>query len=55
MKKKPNSSKPIPIEIEEWDLTQQFGILPDDISLTQNIGCVGGKKKKDSSPKPEKD
>ena len=34
---------------EEWDLSEGMGILPDDIPLTQNIGCVGGK-----TPKPEK-
>ena len=33
-------------EEEEWDLSQGMGILPDDISLTQNIGCVGGRSKK---------
>jgi len=31
-------------EAEEWDLSQGMGILPDDIPLTQNIGCVGSKK-----------
>jgi hypothetical protein len=39
------------IEIEDWDLTQYFGILPDDVSLTKNIGCVGGKSKKENFPK----
>jgi hypothetical protein len=39
------------IEIEDWDLTQSFGILPDNISLTKNIGCVGGKSKKENFPK----
>lgn len=33
-------------QAEEWDLTQGMGIVPSDISLTQNIGCVGNKKKK---------
>ena len=47
--------KPIPkkteeSEAEEWDLSQGMGILPDDISLTQNIGCVGGKNKKEVKP-----
>jgi plastocyanin domain-containing protein len=55
MKKKPESLKPESLEIQEWDLSHSFGILPNDISLTQNIGCVGGKKKKESSPKPNKD
>jgi hypothetical protein len=34
---------------EEWDISEGMGILPDGISLTQNIGCVGGK-----TSKPEK-
>lgn len=38
-----------PEEASEWDLSQGMGILPDDVSLTQNIGCVGGKP-----AKPEK-
>lgn len=33
-------------EAEEWDLSEGMGILPADISFTQNIGCVGGKVKK---------
>lgn len=33
-------------EAEEWDLSEGMGILPNDISFTQNIGCVGGKVKK---------
>lgn len=37
-------------EAEEWDLSQGMGIFPDDISLTQNIGCVGGKNKKELEP-----
>lgn len=49
MKSKPDkSTKKIPEpEAEEWDLSQGMGILPDDILLTQNIGCVGGKSKKE--------
>jgi hypothetical protein len=30
----------------EWDLSEDFGILPKDIPLTQNIGCVGSSSKK---------
>jgi hypothetical protein len=45
------SKKPIPQkpeeQAEEWDLSQGMGILPPDISLTQNIGCVGNKKEKE--------
>lgn len=41
--KKNEPKKPL---AEEWDLSEGMGILPDDIPLTQNIGCVGGKAKK---------
>ncbi|WP_332914356.1 hypothetical protein [Algoriphagus boritolerans] len=41
--KKQKSQKP---PAEEWDMREGMGILPDDIPLTQNIGCVGGKTKK---------
>lgn len=43
MKKKKITQEPV---VEEWDFSEGFGILPTDISLTQNIGCVGGKSKK---------
>lgn len=36
-------------EAEEWDISKSMGILPDDISFTQNIGCVGGKSKKQTN------
>lgn len=42
-KKKTNKNEPKPVE--EWDLSEGMGILPQDISFTQNIGCVGGKSK----------
>ncbi|MBN7810013.1 hypothetical protein J0A68_03540 [Algoriphagus sp. H41] len=38
----------------EWDLSQGMGILPDDISFTQNIGCVGGKAAKPEKPEDKK-
>lgn len=44
-----NKNLPSPkkeIEAEEWDLSENMGILPDDIPLTQIIGCAGGKSKK---------
>jgi len=46
MKSKPKNPKlqVLESEAEEWDLGQGMGILPDDIPLTQNIGCVGSKK-----------
>jgi hypothetical protein len=40
---------------EEWDLSEGMGILPSDISLTQNIGCVSERIKKTSQDKPNKE
>ena len=31
---------------EEWDLNEDMGVLPKDVALTQNIGCVGAKNQK---------
>ncbi|WP_187176641.1 hypothetical protein [Algoriphagus sp. AK58] len=50
MKKKKLPEEPM---ATEWDLSEGFGILPNDIPLTQNIGCVGGKPKKPDSSKKE--
>ncbi len=52
MKSKPVKSNPKPqeSEAEEWDLSQGMGIFPNDISLTQNIGCVSSKSKKEVKP-----
>lgn len=47
--KKQKQAKPA---AEEWDLSEGMGILPSDISLTQNVGCVGGKVKKPKTDKP---
>ncbi len=54
MKKENKTPKPELDEIQDWDLTEDFGIFPRDISLTQNIGCVGNKKK-EQAPKVKKD
>jgi hypothetical protein len=54
MKKNSKPTTPKQPEIQEWDLDQSFGIMPDDISLTQNIGCVGGKKRKETPKKAQK-
>ncbi|OOG78861.1 hypothetical protein B0E43_00445 [Algoriphagus sp. A40] len=49
-----NSTKKLPKTVspsnqaEEWDMRAGMGILPSDIPLTQNIGCVG------SNPKTKK-
>lgn len=39
-------SKSIPPFAEEWDFSEGMGIIPEGVSLTQNIGCVGGSAKK---------
>ncbi|MBN3521412.1 hypothetical protein JYB62_15485 [Algoriphagus lutimaris] len=52
MKKGKQKSKEKPtkeVYAEDWDLENGMGILPEDISLTQNIGCVGGRKKSNSN------
>ena len=46
----PKKKKPEQEIASEWDLSQGMGILPDDLSLTQNIGCVGGKPAKAEKP-----
>lgn len=51
MKTSKNNKKTVQELAEEWDLSEGMGILPDDISLTQNIGCAGGKTKPIASPK----
>ena len=48
-KKKSQTPKPNPEDFEEFDPREGFGIFPDDVSLTQNIGCVGGKKPKEKT------
>lgn len=53
---KPKKTTHKEIEAEDWDISKGMGILPDDISFTQNIGCAGGKSKKPntSRKKPTK-
>ncbi|MDX5337388.1 MAG: hypothetical protein LPK25_00060 [Cyclobacteriaceae bacterium] len=38
---------------EEWNPLAGHGILPDGVSLTQNIGCAGGKNPKSNSNKKD--
>lgn len=33
-------------EAEEWDFSEGFGGIPDDVDLTRNIGCASESKKK---------
>ncbi|MEN2280529.1 hypothetical protein AAGF08_00225 [Algoriphagus sp. SE2] len=51
-KKKQSSSTKEENFAEEWEIGKGMGILPDDIPLTQNIGCVGGKTKSSKTKTP---
>lgn len=53
-KKKLKISEKESNEIEDWNPLEGHGILPDGISLTQNIGCAGGKRSKSDSKKEDK-
>ncbi len=44
-------TKPLPPEPVEWDLSESFGVLPQDLSLTHNMGCVRTNSTK-KEPKP---
>lgn len=48
MKKKKLPELP---EVSEWDLSKGFGILPEDMDLMQNVGCVGSTRKKQTNQK----
>jgi hypothetical protein len=48
---KPKSPKQTPPEPVEWDLSESFGVLPEGLSLTHNLGCARTpKSKKDINP-----
>lgn len=40
-------------ELEEWNPLEGHGIFPNGVSLTQNIGCAGGKNPKTNSKKKD--
>ncbi|MCH7397286.1 hypothetical protein MM236_04770 [Belliella sp. DSM 107340] len=40
-------------EAEEWDFSEGFGGIPDDVDLTRNIGCASDSKKGKKSRKSE--
>lgn len=37
---KSKATKPLPPEPVEWDLSEPFGVLPQDLRLAHNLGCV---------------
>ncbi|MFD2035880.1 hypothetical protein ACFSKL_13840 [Belliella marina] len=40
-------------EAEEWDFSEGFGGIPDDVDLTRNIGCASDSKKGKKSKNSE--
>lgn len=41
---KPSPKTTPPPEPEEWDLNESFGIIPKEIPLSHNLGCVRSSK-----------
>jgi hypothetical protein len=41
---KSKSTKTLPSEPVEWDLKESLGIIPQEISLNHNLGCVRSPK-----------
>jgi hypothetical protein len=51
----PKQKTPIQMpESDDWDFVKEMGIIPEDISLTQNIGCVGESRKNKPSKRSDK-
>ena len=56
MKKKKTDTAINPSDLaEDWDLNEDFGIIPKAISITQNIGCVRDTSKKSSTTNSKKE
>ncbi|WP_186757118.1 hypothetical protein [Echinicola salinicaeni] len=47
-KKKSKKENPSPKE-QEWDYSEGFGGIPEEVDLTKNIGCGTSKKLKKES------
>ncbi|AFL83861.1 hypothetical protein Belba_1227 [Belliella baltica DSM 15883] len=45
MKKEDQNKPKKEDEAEEWDFSEGFGGIPDDVDLTRNIGCASDSKK----------
>jgi len=50
---KPKLSKKLPPEPVEWDLSEPFGVLPPDLPLNHNLGCVRTPSLKKEAEKPQ--
>lgn len=48
---KKNTEKKAEGYAEELDFSQGFGGIPEDLDLTQNIGCASDRKKKKPTEK----
>jgi hypothetical protein len=44
---KKSKKKPPEQEAEEWDFSEGFGGIPENVDLTRNIGCASNSKSKD--------
>jgi|UPI0002A6D7DA hypothetical protein len=55
--KKARKKQPSPPLAETWDFSEGFGGIPENVSLTQNIGCASnsGNKGKKTSKKSSSD
>ncbi len=40
---------------EDWDFSDGFGGIPDNVDLTKNIGCASNSKKKKRDNKDKAD
>jgi len=47
--KVPKKKKPTKEMSAEWDLSEGFGGIPEDVDFTKNIGCVSNSIKKKPS------
>lgn len=43
---KKEKDKEINKEAEDWDFSEGFGGLPEDLDLKHNLGCASGRQKK---------
>jgi hypothetical protein len=52
--KKQKQIKDKPEYANEWDFSEGFGGIPDEIDLKHNLGCASGKSKKEKNPITDK-
>jgi hypothetical protein len=54
MKKQNHIKKQIKYD-EDWDFSEGFGGIPEEIDLKHNLGCASGRGKKEKKPITDKD